>query len=149
MDFRRRSGQAGGMDAEPGVIRKQSNGASGGRKRRRWPEAERRRIVEETLAPGTSVARVARAHGVNANQVFAWRRLYKQGRLGSNAPNQLLPVKVGRDERALVRPALTAEAGEGNRAAGVVQIVRGKTQIRIEGAVDRETLRLVLRSVLR
>jgi transposase-like protein len=32
--------------------------------------AEKRRIVEETLAPGASVARVARAHGINANQVF-------------------------------------------------------------------------------
>ena len=31
---------------------------------------EKRRIVEETLAEGASVARVARAHGVNANQVF-------------------------------------------------------------------------------
>jgi len=41
------------------------------------------RIVEESLAPGASVARVARAHGVNANQVFTWRRLYRQRRLGS------------------------------------------------------------------
>ncbi len=31
--------------------------------------AEKRRIVEETLQPGASVAQVARAHGVNANQV--------------------------------------------------------------------------------
>jgi Transposase len=41
--------------------------------RQRWSVAERRRIVEEILAPGASVARVARAHGVNANQVFGWR----------------------------------------------------------------------------
>ena len=37
--------------------------------RQRRSIAEKRRIVEETLAPGASVARVARAHGVNANQV--------------------------------------------------------------------------------
>jgi transposase len=43
----------------------------------------KRKIVEETLAPGASVARVARAHGVNANQVFEWRRLYREGRLGA------------------------------------------------------------------
>jgi transposase len=42
---------------------------------------ERRRIVEETLVPGTSVAKVARAHGVNANQVFGWRKLYQAGLL--------------------------------------------------------------------
>lgn len=44
--------------------------------------ATKRKIVEETLAPGASVARVARANGVNANQVFSWRRLYRAGRLG-------------------------------------------------------------------
>ena len=57
---------------------------------------EKRRIVEETLVPGASVARVARAHGVNANQVFGWRQLYRQGRLerqASEAPS-LLPVRV-------------------------------------------------------
>jgi transposase len=50
-------------------------------KRQRRSLELKRQIVEETLAPGTSVARVARAHGVNANQVFAWRRQYQQGLL--------------------------------------------------------------------
>ena len=41
-------------------------------RRRRRPSAEERRlIVEEALEVGTSVARVARKHGVTANQVFA------------------------------------------------------------------------------
>jgi transposase len=44
------------------------------RQRRRI--AEKRRIVEETLVEGASVAQVARAQGGNANQVFGWRRLY-------------------------------------------------------------------------
>jgi transposase len=39
-------------------------------KRQYRTAAERRRVVEETLVPGVSVAKVARAHGVNANQVF-------------------------------------------------------------------------------
>ena len=47
--------------------------------------AEKRRIVEETLEPEASVARVARAHGVNANQVFHWRRQYRQGLLDEGA----------------------------------------------------------------
>ena len=69
---------------------------------------ERRRIVEETLLPGTSVAIVARAHGVNANQVFAWRKMYQAGRLGSTAQAsvgeassscmRLLPVTVSADD---------------------------------------------------
>jgi transposase len=58
---------------------------------------EKRRIVEETLQPGASVATVARAHEVNANLVFAWRKLYQQGLLEPNAAvpaTPLLPVKV-------------------------------------------------------
>jgi transposase-like protein len=43
---------------------------------------ENRRIVEETLAEGTSVALVARAHGVNTNLVFNWRKRYRAARLG-------------------------------------------------------------------
>jgi transposase-like protein len=39
-------------------------------------------IVEETLVPGASVARVARKRDVNANQVFYWRKLFREGRLG-------------------------------------------------------------------
>ena len=41
------------------------------RRVRRWRSvAEKRQIVELTFEPGASVALVARAHGVNANQVF-------------------------------------------------------------------------------
>ena len=49
--------------------------------RRRRSSVERRRIVEETLEAGASVARVALKYGVNANQVFQWRRLHRDGKL--------------------------------------------------------------------
>ena len=51
--------------------------------RRRRSAEERRLIVEETLDAGASVARVAMKHGVNANQVFKWKRLHEAGSLGS------------------------------------------------------------------
>jgi transposase-like protein len=54
-------------------------------KRRKRSALERLRIVEETLAPGASVARVARSHGINANQVFAWRKLHLAGKLVDRA----------------------------------------------------------------
>lgn len=51
--------------------------------------------MEETLLSGASVAKVARAHGVNANQVFAWRRQYRQGLLGQGQETaNLLSVHV-------------------------------------------------------
>lgn len=65
--------------------------------RRRWRTVEeKRRIVEETLVRGASVAQVARLHGVNSNQVFQWRRQYRSGDLGltSTVATKLLPVVV-------------------------------------------------------
>ena len=43
-------------------------------KRRYRTLDEKRRIVEETLGSETSVAIMARRHGVNANLVFNWRK---------------------------------------------------------------------------
>src|SRR5215469_2714648 len=52
------------------------------RRVRRWRSvAEKRQIVQLTLEGGASVAEVARAHGVNANQVFKWRRAFERGEL--------------------------------------------------------------------
>ncbi len=85
------------------VIPRDKTDARSQRQRQRRSIAEKRRIVEETLASGASVARVARAHGVNANQVFGWRRLYLAGRLGEQKPGiKLLPVRVSESKSAPV-----------------------------------------------
>jgi transposase len=61
--------------------------------------SEKRRIAELTFEPGASVAQVARAHGVNANQLFKWRRALKRDELNepSSGPTGLLPVTWERD----------------------------------------------------
>lgn len=61
---------------------------------------EKRRIVEATFAPGASIARVAREHGVNSNQVFQWRYEYRKGTLGgrSKPAAKLLPVVMAEPE---------------------------------------------------
>src|SRR5258708_2872358 len=80
--------------------------------RRRWPVGEKCRIVEHTLKPGASVARVALEHGVNANQVFSWRRQYLQGLLSQrNAePVKLLPVHVSEAQAGKVTDSDRQEA---------------------------------------
>ena len=69
---------------------------------------EKQRIVGEALAEGASVARVARAHGVNANLVFNWCRLYRAGRLRRRSEAKLLPVRVDGESSTsrLVSPAI-------------------------------------------
>jgi len=61
----------------------------------RHTEAEKRRIVEETLVAGASVSVVARRHDVNANQVFNWRQQYRRGAFGSGKIGAaLVPIGI-------------------------------------------------------
>jgi transposase len=53
--------------------------AKDGGARRSLSLEERQRIVGEALAPGASVAAVARRHGLNANLVFKWMRRAREG----------------------------------------------------------------------
>ena len=106
-------------------------------KQRRRTVRERREIVEETLVPGTSVSRVARRHDVNANQVFYWRKLYREGRLGGNVAPALLPVKVIEKQAATVR-------GDESRQLGTMEIKVARGTLRVVGFVDVVTLRAVL-----
>ncbi len=119
-------------------------------KRRRRSILERRRIVEETLAPGASVARVARAHGVNANQVFSWRRLYQRGLLGSSpATAVLVPVRISDSEpSAPSAPAASSAPLTAPGPAGTIHLQLPKGRLRIEGAADPASLRVVLESLL-
>jgi hypothetical protein len=43
-------------------------------RRRRWSQDDKARIVEETLAPGAKVTKVARRNEVAASLIFTWRR---------------------------------------------------------------------------
>ena len=111
--------------------------------RQRRSIAEKRRIVEETLIEGASVARVARANGVNANQVFHWRRLYQAGRLGgTSAAVKLLPVTVAGPTAAATPQPSAVESGVGS-----IHIKLGHAQIRIEGTPAAGLLRMVLESL--
>jgi transposase len=106
-------------------------------KRQRRTIEEKRRIVEETLVEGASVARVARVPGVNANQVFGWRRLYLAGRLGGSQVIKLLPVSV----RENSVPLATAVRAERCSSADVSKPSSGTIHIELpqaQGAHRRE-----------
>jgi hypothetical protein len=72
--------------------------------RRRRSVEEKRRIVEETLEAGASVARVARRHAVNANQVFYWRKKYREAGCSlRNAPS-LIRIRLALRRTAFALP---------------------------------------------
>ena len=48
-------------------------------RRRRWSAAEKLRLVEEAMQPGSSVSIVARQAGVAPSQLFGWRKRMLEG----------------------------------------------------------------------
>jgi len=105
--------------------------------RRHRSKQERREIAEESLQPGASVAVVARSHGVNANQVFHWRKLLREGQLDVKpASAQLMPVRISE--------VIDDRIGTSRQQTGNIQIELGRMRVRVEGSVDPDALRMIL-----
>lgn len=111
--------------------------------RRRFAPEFKRERVERTLQPGASVAGIALAHQINANQLFKWRRQYLKDRKAPADPPgpTLLPVTI--------TPAVVAPAREAAVSAppGTITIEFEGTRVRVTGSVDSATLRTVLASL--
>ena len=104
--------------------------------------SEKLQIVQLTLKPNARVAEVARAHGVNANQVFKWRRAFERGEL-SEPSMALIPVTVS---------SLQDEGRETEEAAmpagGAIHIEPpGRAVISVESGADSSLVRSILESL--
>jgi transposase len=117
-------------------------GVSLRRVRVRRSVAEKRRIVEQTLEPGASVARVAQAHGVNPNVVFHWRREFRDGKL---AEPGLVPVVVTCDEPASDAPR--GDAPRGDAPATIRVDLPGGAVVLIEGSADPALVEAIVRGL--
>jgi len=120
---------------------------TGPERRRRWREEEKLQLVSEACQPGNSVSQVARQRGINASQLFGWRRqALAQGLISDNrsAPSAapaltFSPVEVAEDPATSdageeVRPARRRKAA---RASGTIEIaLKSGDHVRVEGCAD-------------
>ena len=110
--------------------------------RRRRTAAEKVQIVKESLAPNVSIAAVALAHRINANQLHKWRWQFRQGKLvdQSDPTAVLLPVRVNKiaasEQQSSVRQHISTEQG-------YIEILIGDTRVWVHGTVQAQTLRAV------
>ena len=121
-----------------------------GRRRRRWSEAQKRQIVAETHEPGVSVPMVAQRYNLNANQVFRWRRLFREPERAAGT-GRYVPVVV----RAVPDPEAGAGAlrppsedvcrWTGAPATGRIEIVLpGERRVIVDRSVDGSALARVI-----
>jgi transposase len=137
-----------------------------GERRRTRSLDERKRIVVEALAPGASVAAVARRHGLNANLVFKWIRRSREGwrdRRSEPANEKLvvvvppeggvpafIPVKLLELDAASAPPRSDVAAKparqtrrSARRGAMEISLPNG-ARVSLDADVDAEALRRVL-----
>lgn len=111
--------------------------ATGRPRNRSWPEALKREIVAASFAPGSSVSMVARHYDVNANQVFSWRKRFRDAPRAPavlSAP-QLIPVTVTAEPASVAaEPSTVAAANPANPSPSVAQ---AKTAV-VSGQLKRK-----------
>ena len=110
-----------------------------------YPIEFKRRLAAAACEVEKSASRLAREHGVNANLLFKWRRLYRAGALGGPGDDQtvLLPVTLAAAEGASVGEAEARVAS----TESCIEIDVGGLTVRVRGVVDVEQLGRVLRCV--
>ena len=114
----------------------------GRRRRRRWSEARKRRIVAESYQPGVSVSMVARRYDVNANQVFTWRRHYREL---ARAAGGFVPVVVSLTEGAEPAKLLPVPPDIEPSASGRIEIALADgSRVTVDRDVDAAALSRVL-----
>jgi transposase len=115
-------------------------------RRRKWPAEAKARIMEEALAPGATIARVADRHGVSRGQVYGWFRKARAGALPgiSMAPATcaaFAQVKV--EEPEAVTPSLPAPrcAPTARRRTSIVEIALGNGRsLKVDEDIDPAVL---------
>jgi transposase len=122
-------------------------------KRRRFTREYRREVVQETLAPGASVAGVALRHRLNANRVFTWRRKLLPNLAAVPAKSvKMLPVTIT-DSGATASVVIAGANAPGkpvrrSRSRGVIEIELNGARLVLKGTVDAGALRVVLEALV-
>jgi transposase len=104
------------------------------RQRRRWSRAEKERIVATAMEPGAVASAVARDAGIQASQLFRWRRqLHGAARLAS------LTLEVPTDATLLTASPTSP---------GVIEVAfTSGARLRIRGPVDAPIVAAVMQAL--
>lgn len=113
---------------------------------RRWPDEVKAQAVAETLRPGATVNAVAGRFGMRPNQLSAWRRLAKDGKL-------VLPADEQSGDEAMFAPMVVCDAEtpvsetEGSAAGRDVRIAVGDVVIELDADTPAMRIAELVRAI--
>ncbi len=120
------------------------------RKRRSWSKEEKRSICLQTLAPGVSVAQVARRYAMNANQIFNWLKDARFAPVPEDVEVDtagFIPVDVCCEPPANSLPSVLEPAA--SRPPGHIEIaLSGGHRLIVEGGFDGAELARLLKGLV-
>lgn len=110
-------------------------------RRRRYSTEEKKAILAEALAPGATVSEVSRRHNITRSLIHNWRRQEAAALLGATV--RFTPVTVATEMPRPIEAPPKIETGR-------IEIeLPGGVRVRVEGGVDEESLKRVLRALRR
>jgi transposase len=111
-------------------------------RRRRYSAETKKAILAEASAAGATVSEVALRHNITRSLIHNWRRQEAASLLGATV--RFTPVRVATEMPRPTEGPPTTETG------GRIEIeLPGGVRVRVEGGVDEESLKRVLRVLRR
>ena len=110
-------------------------------RRRRWSAAEKLRVVEESFLAPRLASATARRHGISNQLLFAWRKAYREGRLGDIpgfVPAMIVPAMIVPEQ---------PEKGTGTGCRRIEIVMANGRRVIVDCDVDVETLLRIMRGL--
>jgi len=105
-------------------------------RRRRWSNEAKLRIVEESFSGPRLASATARRHGISNPLLFAWRKAYREGRLGESVG--FVPAVIAREP---------AEKGTGPDCSRIEIVSANGRRVIVDYDVDVERLLGIIRGL--
>ena len=109
-------------------------------RRRRWTDAQKVRIVEESFGPRGSMSETARRHDIGRTLLVRWRRQYRDGALsGGAAPLRFMPVTLAPPEAPATPPAPKPTAASPSVERAEITLLNGR-RLSVAAMIDPAVL---------
>jgi transposase len=134
-------------DTKPNIPRR-IEVMTGAERHRRWPNHVKARIVAESFAPGAVIAEVARRHDLRGQQIHAWRKAAREGRIALPAQEALefAAVMISPSSPPPSKPKAGPPRANSNQSP-MIEIEAEGILVRVRNGACSEIIEVMLRTL--